>query len=132
VTGATVNFEVEEVLRTLEKAVQRFPPGSAELHAIELSAHALSFLFITNQLEAFDEHVRTAHLPAEQCIFISHEFKDMVEAQSWLQGQPAPALGTLVKIGGRTHAVFRDGDGTLLLGPSLTPQELEDLGEPGD
>jgi hypothetical protein len=130
--GATVNLEVEAALRTLEKVAQGFPPASAEAHAIELAAHALGFVFITNQVDAFSEHVRTAHIPADQCIFISHEFKDMTEAQAWLHGQPAPAVGTLVKLSGRTHTVFRAGDGTLLMGPSLTPQELEKLGEPED
>ena len=130
--AATVELEVEEALHALERAAQGFPPDSAEAHALELAAHALSFLFITNQLDAFSEHVRTAHIPADQCIFISHEFKDMAEAQAWLHGQPAPALGTLVKISGRTHTVFRTGDGMLLLGPSLTPQELNQLGEPED
>jgi hypothetical protein len=57
---------------------------------------------------------------------VEHEFEDMTQASKWMATQPPSSHGTLVKVAGRTHTVWRDEDGSLLLLPSFSPQELEE------
>lgn len=122
------DFVVEQVLESLERAAARFPAGSDENASIELAAYALAFIEREDQLDAFRPFLERVKRPASQTKFIEHTFADMPEAQRWLNSQPSPARGTLVKVAARTHTVWKRG-GDLLLLPSLTPQEL---GEPGD
>jgi hypothetical protein len=120
------NFQVEQVLHSLERASQQFPSDSEENASIELAAYALGFLDQDGHLDAFRRYLAQASLPASQVIFVEHEFADMPEAQRWLNTQPPPKRGTLVKVAGRTHTVWTK-DGALLLLPSFTPQEVEAL-----
>lgn len=122
------DFVIEQVLESLERAAAKFPAGSDENASIELAAYALTFIEWEDHLDAFRPFLERAKRPASQTIFIEHVFADMPEAQRWLNAQPSPAKGTLVKVAGKTHTVWKRG-GDLLLLPSFTPQEL---GEPGD
>ncbi len=116
------SFVLEQVLQSLERASQQFPAESDENASIELAAWALTFLDREDQLAAFRQFMERVKLP----ITIEHEFADMPEAQRWLSGSPPPTKGTQVKVAGRTHTVWRK-NGTLLLLPSFTPQELDEL-----
>jgi len=117
------DFDVEAALRTLE-AVAR--SASAEQQpTVELVANALHYLYVTNQLGALFQYVREAAQPAALTARIQHAFPDMAEATRWLHTSPPPEQGTLVKVAGRTHAVWRDDDGRQVLVPSLSPEELE-------
>ena len=120
------DFQVEQVLKALERASQQFPPDSEENASIELAAYALGFIDQQGHLDAFRRYLADAKRPAAEVIAVEHEFTDMPEAQRWLNAQPPPKRGTLVKVAGRTHTVWTK-DGDLLLLPSFTPQEAEAL-----
>lgn len=113
-------------MKALERASQQFPSDSEENASIELAANALVFIEQEELLAAFRRYLERAKLPASQVIFVEHEFTDMAEAQRWLNTQPPPKRGTLVKVAGKTHTVWRH-HGDLLLLPSFTPQEAEAL-----
>jgi hypothetical protein len=120
------DFQVEQVLQSLERASQQFPAESDESASIRLSAYALAFLQWEDQLDTFRQFLERMTQPASQVKTIEHEFADMPEAQRWLSGSPPPTKGTQVKVAGRTHTVWRK-NGALLLLPSFTPQELDEL-----
>lgn len=116
-------FDFEATVRAVGETLKKAP--AEEQGPIRLALDALYFLFAENRLHEFRDYVRKAGLPAEQVFRIEREFLDMAQASKWLTTQPAPQHGTLVSIAGRTHTVWRDKDGSLLLLPSFTPQELE-------
>lgn len=97
-----------------------------EQEAIKLAAKALHFLLAENRLHEFRRYLQEADQPASDVMRIEREFPDMKQASEWVAARPPPRHGTLVKIAGRTHTVWRDEDGSLLLLPSFSPQELED------
>jgi hypothetical protein len=111
------------MLRSLSETLRKAPPE--ERAAIQLAFDALLFLSAENRVHEFREYLRQSALPAADVFRIEREFADMMEASKWLAAQPPPKHGTLVKVAGRTHAVWRDEDGTPLLLPSFTPQELD-------
>lgn len=115
-------FVVEKVLQSLERASHQVPETSDENASIELAAWALIFIERSELLDAFRQFLAREDLPASQVIFVEHEFTDMPEAERWLNTQPPPKRGTLVKVAGKTHTVWRH-DGALLLLPSFTPRK---------
>ena len=122
VTNRPEEFDFDATLRALGDTA---PQASAEAQAaIELAAYALLFLHAENRLTAFREYLRDVKSPALLSVRIEREFTDMPQASQWLHAAPPPAHGTLVKVAGRTYAVWRDEDESLLL-PSLSPEELE-------
>jgi hypothetical protein len=118
-------FDWEAMLRSLSETLRKAPPE--ERAAIQLAFDALLFLSAENRVHEFRDHLRKAGQPASAVFRIEREFADMTEAAGWLAAQPLPKHGTLVRVAGRTHAVWRDEDGRLLLLPSFTPQELDAL-----
>jgi hypothetical protein len=124
VTNRPEDFDFESTLQSLAASARKAP--EQEQAAIKLAASALHFLFAENRLHEFRRYLQEADKPASDVVRIEHEFVDMTQASKWLTTQPPPKHGTLVKIAGRTHAVWRDEDGSLLLLPSFSPQELED------
>jgi hypothetical protein len=117
------DFDFETALRSLAVTAGKAP--AEEQEALKLAASALHFLFAENRLHEFREYLHEADQPAVLAVRIEREFPDMTEASRWLATQPLPKHGTLVKVAGRTHAVWRDEDGSLLLLPSFSPEELE-------
>lgn len=113
-------FVVEQVLESLERAAKQFPDTSNENASIELAARALLFIEQEESLDAFRQFLVRQQLP----IHIEHEFPKMLDALRWLNTPPPPARGTLVKVGDKTYAVWKQKDGTLFLLPSLTVEQL--------
>jgi hypothetical protein len=124
VTSRLQDFDFESVLRSLAVTAKKVPAEEEE--AISLAASALHFLFAENRLHEFRRYLQEAQQPAVLAVRVEHEFPEMSQAAKWVASQPPPRHGTLVKIAGRTHTVWRDEDGSLLLLPSLSPQELEE------
>lgn len=116
-------FDFDATLRSLSETLERAP--EVEKGAIQTAIDSLLFLFAQNRLQEFRDYLRSANAPADVVFPIEHEFEDMARAATWLSSQPAPRHGTLVKVAGRTHTVWRDEDGSLLLLPSFSPQELD-------
>lgn len=122
-TNRPEEFDFDATLRALSGLA---PHASTEAQAaLELAAYALLFLHAENRLTAFREYLSDVKSPAILSVRIEREFTDMPQATGWLHASPPPAHGTLVKVAGRTYAVWRDEDGSLLLLPSLSPEELE-------
>ena len=116
-------FDFDATLRSLSVTLERAP--EAEKGAIQTAINSLLFLFAQNRIEEFRDYLRSADVSADVVFPIEQEFEDMARAATWLASQPPPRHGTLVKVAGRTHAVWRDEDGSLLLLPSFSPQELD-------
>lgn len=113
------DFDFEATLQTLGALADT---ASAEQRAaLELAANALHFLYVTNQLPGLRDYVRDAEQPV---VLSPHAFDDMTQATAWLHTQPSPAHGMLVKVAGRTYAVWRDEAGQWVLVPSRSPEEL--------
>jgi hypothetical protein len=123
VTSRPDEFDFEATVRSVGETLKK--ASAEEQGPLRLALDALYFLFAENRLHEFRDYVHKAGLPAEQVFRIEREFPDMAQASTWLTAQPAPEHGTLVSVAGRTHTVWREKDGSLLLLPSFTPQELE-------
>lgn len=115
------HFVVEQVLQSLERAAKHFPDTSEENASIELAAWALVFIEREEYLDEFRQFLMRQQLPVR----IEHEFPKMLDALRWLNTPPPPARGTLVKVEEKTYAVWKQKDGTLLLLPSFTVEELD-------
>lgn len=114
-------FDFEATVRSVGETLKKAP--AEEQRPLQLALDALCFLFAENQLHEFRDYLRKAGLPAEQVFRIEREFPDMAQASQWLTTPPAPRHGTLVSVAGRTHTVWRDETGSLLLLPSFSPHE---------
>jgi hypothetical protein len=101
--------------------------SSEERKAIEIAARCLHFVNNTAQLEDFREDLRNSESPDAAVAPIAHTFISMSAAQEWLR--TSPRVGALVKIGLKTHAVWRNESRTLILLPSFTPQDIDDSNE---
>ncbi len=123
-TNRAEDFDFDATLRLLAASTGKVSPEEQE--ALKLAARALHFLYAENRLHEFRRYLREADLPAGDVLRVEHEFPDMAQASKWVAAQPPSSHGTLVKIAGRTHTVWRDEDGSLLLLPSFSPQELEE------
>lgn len=122
-TNRPEDFDFDAALQSLAASSKKVPEEERE--AIKLAAQALHFLFAENRLHEFRRYLSEATQPAVDVVRIEHEFADMTQASKWLTAEPPPRHGTLVKVAGRTHTVWRDEDGSLLLLPSFSPQDLE-------
>ncbi len=123
-TDQSKDIEFERLCHALESAASHAP---AEAHgAIEAAANALHYLYVTGQFEAFREYLREAEAPVPRAVSPAHVFEDMEQAEKWLQAQPPPAWGTLVKVAGKTWAVGKRAETRRVLLPSFTPQEAEE------
>jgi hypothetical protein len=122
-TNRAEDFDFDATLQLLTASGRKAPADEQE--AIKLAARALHFLYAENRLHEFRRYLRDADLPAGDVLRVEHEFEDMTQASKWVATQPPSSHGTLVKVAGRTHTVWRDEDGSLLLLPSFSPQELE-------
>lgn len=123
-TNRAEDFDFDATLQLLAASGRRVPADEQE--AIRLAARALHFLYAENRLHEFRRYLRDADQPAGDVLCVEHEFEDMTQASKWMATQPSSSHGTLVKVAGRTHTVWRDEDGNLLLLPSFSPQELEE------
>jgi hypothetical protein len=119
------DFDFEATLQQLADAARAAP--APQQAALELAANALHFLYVENRLGAFRDYLREARAPAHLAVRIEREFDGLPQATGWLHAAPPPAHGTLVKVAGKTFAVWRDEAGQLQLVPSFTPQELDAL-----
>lgn len=117
-------FDFDATLRSLSETLKKAPVEEQE--ALQTAIDSLLFLFAQNRLHEFRKYLRTADAPADLVFPVEREFADMTQAEKWLTSQPPPPHGTLVKVAGRTHTVWRDEDGSLLLLPSFSPGELEE------
>ncbi|RYZ43075.1 MAG: hypothetical protein EOO71_04915 [Myxococcaceae bacterium] len=94
-------------------------------HVLRIAAYGLHYFHKLSMLDGFRAYLRDADAPATDANLIEQEFVSMPDARQWLAQAQGQNVGALVRVAGRTHAVWREASGELTLVPSLTPQDLE-------
>ncbi|MCY1043674.1 hypothetical protein OV208_20310 [Corallococcus sp. bb12-1] len=117
------DFEFDALFPVMERLSKASSPE--EERVLRIAAYGLHYLHKLSMLDGFRMYLRDADAPATDENLIEQEFVSMPDARKWLSQAPGQNVGTLVRIAGRTHAVWREASGELTLVPSLTPQDLE-------
>ncbi|CAM3172850.1 hypothetical protein G4177_26270 [Corallococcus sp. ZKHCc1 1396] len=117
------DFDFDALFPVMERLSKTAAPEDERV--LRIAAYGLHYLHKLSMLDGFRMYLRDAQAPATDVNLIEHEFVSMPDARQWLSQAHGQDVGTLVRIAGRTHAVWREASGELTLVPSLTPQDLE-------
>jgi hypothetical protein len=115
------DFDVEDILDTLESVSQMHGADSKERAAVQLAAIALLYARHIRKLDDFRGYYREFFDPSFK-VKVSHEFATREEADAWLASGKA-ADGERVRIAGKGFHVVQLPRGTRLIDAPL-PEEL--------
>ncbi len=115
------DFDLEDILDTLESVSQTHGADSKERGAVQLAAIALLYARHIRQLDDFRKYYREFFDPSYK-VKVSHEFATQEEADAWLASGNA-ADGERVKIAGKGFHVVQLPRGMRLIDAPL-PEEL--------
>lgn len=121
-TKRVEEFDFEATCRALAGLAEKSSPEDQD--ALEIAAYALHFLYVADQMKSFRDYLRDVKEPASSSDQVAHDFPDMAQALAWLQGTPAPAQETRVRVAGRTYAVWSEAGGLRLV-PVVSPRDVE-------
>jgi hypothetical protein len=116
------DFDVDDILRTVDSVSQTFSEGSKEEKALQLVAIALLYVQRTGKLSEFRQYYREFFDPSFK-VEVSHDFETQEEADEWLASGKG-VHGQLVRIAGRSFQVAQLPKGSRFLRTPL-PEELE-------
>jgi hypothetical protein len=117
------DFDLDDVISTLDSIGQRLAPGAKERDAIELAQIALLYTRHIRQQHGFATYYKEFFDPAFQ-VKIAHEFATQEEADAWLASGNASEAAR-VKISGKGFQVAQLPGGRLRFIHAPFPQELE-------
>ena len=124
-TSPLEDFDFDALFPVMERLAQTATPE--EERVLRIAVYCLHYVDKLAMLDGFRSYLRDAQTPATDENLIEHEFVSMSDARQWLAQAQGRDVGTLVRVAGKTHAVWRDEAGELTLAPALTPQDLEKL-----
>jgi hypothetical protein len=120
------DFDIDDVLRTIDSVSQTFPTGSKEEDTLQLAAIALLYVQRTGKLDDFRRYYREFFDPSFK-VKVSHDFGTQEEADEWLASGKG-SHGELVRIAGRGFQVAQLPKGPRFLRVPL-PEELASKAE---
>lgn len=115
------DFDLEDVLATLESVSQEHGADSKERGAVQLAAIALLYARHLRKLDEFRKYYSEFFDPSYK-VKVSHEFATREEADAWLAGGGATD-GERVKVAGEGFHVVQLPRGLRLIYAPL-PEEL--------
>jgi hypothetical protein len=115
------DFDVDDVLRTLDYASKNYQAGSKEEKTIQLAAISLLYVLHIGKMRDFRMYYQGFFEPS-QPVKVSHALATQEEADAWLSGVTATD-GELVSIAGRGFLVIQLPKGLKFLRMPL-PKEL--------
>jgi hypothetical protein len=116
------DFDVDDILRTVDSVSQTFQAGSKEEGALQLVAISLMYVQRLGKLDDFREYYREFFDPSFK-LKVSHEFGTQAEADMWLS-EGRGTHGEFVRIAGQGFQVVQLPKGFKFLRTPL-PEELE-------
>jgi hypothetical protein len=117
------DFDVDDILRTVDSASQNFQEDSKEEGALQLAAIALLYVRRLGKLDDFREYYGEFFDPSFK-VKVSHDFGTQAEADEWLASGKG-THGELVRIAGQGFQVAHLPRGDFRFLRTPLPEELE-------
>lgn len=115
------DFDMDDLLRTIDSVSQTFPTGSKEEGALQLAAISLLYVQRVGKLDDFRRYYQEFFDPSFK-VKVSHDFATQEEADEWLASGKG-SHGELVRIAGLGFQVVQLPKGSRFLRVPL-PEEL--------
>jgi hypothetical protein len=115
------DFDMDDILRTIDSVSQTFPTGSKEEGALQLAAISLLYVQRVGKLDDFRRYYQEFFDPSFK-VKVSHDFATQEEADEWLASGKG-SHGEFVRIAGQGFQVVQLPKGSRFLRVPL-PDEL--------